>query len=254
MQDNELKFYESIGNWDFSEIKYTTEKITNWDFYEEIKKYTNENSLCLDIGTGGGEKVIKKYPEVAMIIASDFSKEMIKTAKENLKKSQRKNIKFVMMDNLNMNFPNDMFDLVSARHTIIDAKQIYNCLVDGGTLIIEGIDRKDCWELKELFGRGQGFKDEMSIAKKDYQDLKDAGFSKIKEIEILYDEYYETIDDLVALLLKTPILDNFSEIENNSFIHNPRIEKELLDEYVKKYKTPKGILLKRRLYGIISEK
>ena len=32
------------------------------------------------------------------------------------------------------------------------------------------------------------------------------------------------------------------------------IEKELFDKYVKKYKTEKGILLKRRLYGIIAKK
>ena len=72
MQQNELKYYENLGNWDFSKIKYKTEKITNWDFYEKIKENTNENSLCLDIGTGGGEKVLKYYPNVRMIIATDF--------------------------------------------------------------------------------------------------------------------------------------------------------------------------------------
>ena len=79
----ELKYYEEIGNWNFSDIKYKTEKLTNWDFYEKIREYSNEKSLCLDIGTGGGEKVLANYPDVGMIIATDFSKEMIKTAKEN---------------------------------------------------------------------------------------------------------------------------------------------------------------------------
>ena len=41
----EKEFYEKVANWDFSQIKYETIKKTKWDFYEEISKYTNENSL-----------------------------------------------------------------------------------------------------------------------------------------------------------------------------------------------------------------
>ena len=70
-----------------------------------------------------------------------------------------------------MKFPNETFEVVSARHTIIDAKHIYNCLARDGVLVIEGIDKKDCWEIKEIFGRGQAYKDKISIADKDYEDL-----------------------------------------------------------------------------------
>lgn len=64
----ELDFYEEIGNWDFSQIKCKTEKLTDWDFYERIKKYTDENSVCLDLGTGAGEKLIAKYPKVKLVV------------------------------------------------------------------------------------------------------------------------------------------------------------------------------------------
>jgi len=246
LNNNELEYYEKIGNWDFSQIKCKTEKLIEWDFYKKIKDNSNENSLCLDIGTGGGEKVLQKYPEVGMIIATDFSEEMIKTAKQNAKKYPNKKVKFVCMDNLNMTFPKDTFDVVSARHTIINAKQIHECLAENGTLIIQGIDKKDCWEIKELFGRGQGYNDKISISEKDYNDLKEAGFDIIETIEIQENEYFETEDDLMALLLKTPILDDFE--------NKPIIEKDLFDEYVKKYKTEKGILLERVLYGIVAKK
>ena len=254
MRYKELKYYEEIGNWDFSQIKYKTENITNWDFYEEIKKHTTEKSKCLDLGTGGGEKLLKNYPNVGEIIGTDFSEEMIKTAKENTKKYPDRNVQFLVMDNLNMKFETEIFDLVSARHTIINAKQIYDSLLPGGVLVIEGVDKKDCWELKELFERGQAYNDEIAISEKDYLDLKEAGFSKIEKIEVLQNEYYETEDDLMALLLKTPILDDFSEVNNENFEHKKVIEKELFDEYIRKNKTEKGILLKRVLYGIIAIK
>lgn len=254
MQEKEHEYYEKIGNWDFDKIKYKTEKLTGWDFYEKIKEFTTKDSICLDLGTGGGEKVLKYYPEVGKIYATDFSGEMIKTANENAKKYPNKNIEFLEMDNLNMKFPEKTFDLISARHTIIAAKQIYKTLKDNGVLIIEGVDKKDCWELKELFGRGQAFNDIVPISEKDYKDLKEAGFRNIELIEILENEYYETEEDLLALLLKTPILDDFSEENNEKFSHIKEIEVDLFIEYVKRHKTNQGILLKRVLYGIIARK
>ena len=144
MQENEFKYYERIGNWDFSQIKFQTENLTNWDFYEKIKENTNEKSLCLDLGTGGGEEVLKNYPSVGMIIATDFSEEMIKTAKKNAKKYSNKRVKFTKMNNLEMNFPRETFDLISARHTIIEAKQFYDYLTNHRILVIEKVNKKEC--------------------------------------------------------------------------------------------------------------
>ena len=47
MQESELRYYERIGNWDFSQIKCKTENLTNWDFYEKIRENSNEKSLCV---------------------------------------------------------------------------------------------------------------------------------------------------------------------------------------------------------------
>ena len=254
MKKDELNFYEKIGNWDFSQIRYKTENLVDWNFYEKIKENTNEKSLCLDLGTGGGEKVLEYYPEVGMVIATDFSKEMIKTAKENAKKYLNKRVKFTQMDNLKIEFPDESFDLISARHTIINAKQIYEKLVPGGTVVIRGVDKNDCLELKKIFGRGQAYNDEIAISEKDYLDLKDAGFKEIEKVEILANEYFETEEDLMALLLKTPILDDFSEISGEECEHKEIIEKDLFDKYVKVNKTEKGILLSRVYYGIIAKK
>ena len=254
MQESEFEYYERIGNWDYSQIKRKTEKLINWDFYEKIKENTDEKSVCLDIGTGGGEKVLKNYPNVGKIIATDFSKEMIKTAKENAKNYPERNVEFLQMNNLEMTFPKDMFDLISARHTIINAKQIYDCLKKDGVLVIEGVDKKDCWEIKEIFKRGQAYNDEIAISEIDYNDLKEAGFTNIEIVEILENEYYETEDDLMALLLKTPILDDFSEVSNEEFEHRTMVERDLFDQYVSQYKTEKGILLKRKLYGMVARR
>ena len=157
MNIKEKEFYSNIKNWDFSKINYSIETISNFDFYKTISNYSNSSSLCLDLGTGGGENLLKNYPEVGYIIATDISEEMLKTAKNNLKNYPNKKVKFILSDNLNLNFPNEMFDLISARHTQINYQLSYNILVKGGVLVIEGVDTKDCFELKEIFNRGQEF-------------------------------------------------------------------------------------------------
>ncbi len=251
MRKNELEFYDNVGNWDFSMIDYEKEILTDWDYYKKISENVDEHSLCLDLGTGAGENVLKHYPKVGMVIATDFSKEMIKTANQNLKKYPTKNVKFIMMDNLNITFPKNIFDLVSARHTIIDAYQIHNCLRENGTLVIRGVDKDDCLEIKKLFKRGQGQYDTISISDLDYANLKEAGFRNIEKVEIVVNEYYKTEKNLMALLLKTPILERVNKNNEKEILP---IEKDLFDEYVKQFKTDRGILLKRLYYGITANK
>ena len=78
----------------------------------------------MDLGCAAGEKILKYYLDAKEILGTDFSEEMIKAANENLIKSGRKNISFKIMDNLKMDVPDNYFDVVTARHTKIDANGI----------------------------------------------------------------------------------------------------------------------------------
>lgn len=254
MKTNEYEFYNELKNWDFSKIKYEEENLTNWDMYEILKANTTLESKVLDLGTGGGEKVLNFFPEVAQVLATDFSEEMIKTANENLKKIKKSNIIFRQMDNLNMDTPNDYFDVVVARHTCIDAKQIYNTLKTNGMLILRGVDKLDCWELKKIFGKGQAYNDVNPISFIDYENILNSGFKNVELVPIHVREYYKTKEDLLSLLLKTPILDDFSEINNDEKIIKEDIDLKKLNEYIKGNMTDKGILLIRRYYGITAIK
>lgn len=250
----EKNFYEKTADWDFSMINYTEENLTNWDLYQELKNSSNLDSTILDLGTGGGEKVLHNFPKVKKIVGTDFSSNMIETAKNNLQKSGKSYIEFKVMDNLNMDTPDDYFDIVVARHTVISAKQIYKTLKKGGKLLLRGVDKLDCWQLKLLFQKGQAFNDPKPISLIDYENIISAGFKKVELIPIHIREYYKTKEDLLALLLKTPILSDFSEIEKNSESVDEIINIYLLDKYIEENMTDKGILLIRRYYGITAVK
>lgn len=253
MKTNEHDYYSNLANWSFDDINYTSEVFTNWIYEEEIKKRATKNSKILDLGTAAGEKVLKTFPDCEEILGTDFSREMIESANINLLKSGRKNISFRVMDNLKMDTPDNYFDLVTARHTITDPNQIYKTLKKGGYLIVRGVDKLDCWELKRMFKRGQAYHDVNPISQIDYERMLDAGFKNVELIPLHVIEYYKTKEDLYALLIKTPILDDFSEEETKEYERKP-IEKDIFEEFVKQNMTQKGIKLVRRYYGIIGEK
>ena len=142
------------------------------------------------------------------------------------------------------------FSNIKYETACIDAKQIYRTLKKGVLLLVRGVDKLDCWQLKRLFNKGQGFNDVKPISQIDYENILDANFKSVELIPIYERENFKTKEDLLALLLKTPILDDFSEErKNNSFIKD-----NILNEYILNNTTDKGILLRRRYYGIVAIK
>ena len=107
--------------------------------------------------------------------------------------------------------------------------------------------------IKRLFGKGQAYNDIKPISQIDYENILDAGFKEVELVPIHVREYYKTKEDLLSLLLKTPILDDFSEIDNNNF-QKENINLDILGEYIKNNTYEKGILLIRRYYGITAVK
>ena len=56
----EKEFYDKIGKimgWDFSTMKYDVVDNSEFKYFEEINKNITTNTILLDIGTGGGEKL-----------------------------------------------------------------------------------------------------------------------------------------------------------------------------------------------------
>ena len=210
-KENELNYYEKIKEWNFDKFQIESKTLTNWNLFKLIKKYSTKDSKILDLGTGGGEKLLKYFPKVTEILGTDFSKEMIETANKNLLKSRRKNISFRIMDNLKMDVPDEYFDIVVARNTVTNPKQIFKCLKKGGYLFIHGVDQHDCHSLKLLFGKGQAFNDLKPISIIDYEKVLEAGFKDVELVPIHTIEYFKNKSLFTEFLMKVPIIDNFSE-------------------------------------------
>lgn len=251
----EKEYYEEIKDWNFDNFNFESESLTNFDMYEILKDVTNKDSKILDLGTGGGEKLLKYFPNVKEILGTDYSEEMIKTANKNLSRSNRKNISFRVMNNLEMDVSKNYYDVVVARNTVTDPKQIYEVLKKDGYLIVHGVDKYDCHELKLIFGKGQTFNDLKPISIIDYENILAAGFKDVELIPMHTKEYFKTKNDLYNFLLKVPIIEDFSEENDaNKDYYSNSIDNDKLDYYIKRNTYQKGIRLVRRYYGIVAKK
>jgi ubiquinone/menaquinone biosynthesis C-methylase UbiE len=156
------ELYEKVGSvvgWVFSKIdkrmKVFGEK---WDFLEIVRGYVTSESILLDIGTGGGKKLLIVARFVKKAYGIDHQEGMIMTANENLRKSKMSNVEFKLTDAQELPFPKEYFSVVMCIHAPFYAKEVYRVLRHGGIFLTQQVyAEKDKLNIKRIFGRGQGF-------------------------------------------------------------------------------------------------
>ena len=245
--DSDFEYFEKMAHWSFDEYGIHEECLTDWDLYGLLRSFAAPDSRILDLGTAGGEKILEFFPDCAEILGTDYSPAMVETARANLAKSGRKNISFKVMDNLNMDVPDEHFDIVVARHTCTDPVQILKCMRPGGHLLIRGVDKHDCWNLKLIFGGGQGYNDEVPVSITDYENVLNAGFADVELVPIHTREYFKDRETFKTFLGAVPILIDVA-------IEGEPLDEKLLDEYIAKNTVNGMIVLYRRYYGLSARK
>ena len=245
--ESEFNYFENMAHWSFDEYGIHEECLTDWDLYGLLKGYATPDSHILDLGTAGGEKILEFFPDCAEILGTDYSPAMVETARANLAKSGRSNISFKVMDNLNMDVPDDHFDIVVARHTCTDPVQILKCMRPGGHLLIRGVDKHDCWNLKLIMGGGQGYNDPVPVSIVDYENVLKAGFADVELVPIHTREYFKDRETFKTFLASVPILIDVA-------IEGSPLDESLLDEYISRNTVNGRIVLYRRYYGLSARK
>lgn len=241
-------FYNKVGNingWDFSNLRCISEG-ANWDFYEEVVNRCRNTDILLDIGTGGGENVLKISPFLHFVIGIDLSKGMLETAESNLKKTYKSNVRFFQMSSEDLQFPTGFFDIITSRHAPFSSKEVLRVLNSGGFFLTQQVSESDKLNIKKAFGRGQSFNQKDGKLKESYiRELREAGFTSIQSYEYDAIEYYQRPEDLIFLLKHTPTIPNFGQ-DKNDF--------EILSNFIEKNRTEKGIRTNSKRFLIIGRK
>ncbi|PEB50512.1 SAM-dependent methyltransferase [Bacillus pseudomycoides] len=241
-------FYDKVGRsngWDFSKLKYITEGAT-WGFYDEVIRRCKPSDVLLDVGTGGGENVLKIASSALFMIGIDNSSGMIETAQSNLKKARVPNVRFFKMESGDLTFPHSFFDIVSSCHAPFTAAEVARVIKKDGTFLTQQVSEHDKLNLKEAFGRGQCLGEKDGTLKEKYvRELRHAGFTDVQVLEYDAIDYYQTPEDLIFLLKHTPIIPRFGEREEDF---------DILKQFIRINKTEKGIRTNSKRFMIIANK
>lgn len=214
-------------------------------FKEKLLELSGKDKVALDVGCADGRFTLSIASYFQKIVAIDLSVGMLDAARKLQKEKGIKNVSFEEQDAGKTTYTDNAFDVVYSRRGPTPFAEFQRLLKPGSYFIGINIGEKDCREIKEIFGRGQGFEQwNTSRLEKDKQELKKAGFKVVFTQDYFYDEYYASYNDLGLFLQGVPIFEDFDSEKDKKF----------LEEYVGKFKTEKGIKLPRHRVVIVAEK
>ena len=214
-------------------------------FLEQLIKYSGKDKTALDTGCADGRFTLKVAEKFHTIFSVDISSEMLTRAKQSQEKQKIWNVIFQNADAKKLPFQNRYFDLVYSRRGPSPYTEISRVIKPGGYYLEICIGEKDGRELKEFFGRGQGFGEWGIFAAKTKTDsLVAEGFDVVFVHDYFYSEIYPDRENLNLFLQNVPIFKDFDQEK----------DKENLRSYSRRFTVPNGIELKRHRIVIVSEK
>jgi len=240
--------YEKAGKrigWDFSHLK-TTEKGQGWDFYKEVLKKVKPRDTILDIGTGGGERILKIAKKFKFVYGIDHSSSMISAANKNLRNTKLNNVKFLLMDSSKLDFADNYFDIVTDRHCDFNPSEVFRVLKNGCYFFTQQVSEGDQINIKNAFGRGQSYGIKEGTLKNKYlKQLKKLGFKKINSFDYDSKVTYKTEKDYIFMLRYTPTIPELGKKKNDF---------EILRKFIEENITSEGIETNSKRFMIIATK
>jgi ubiquinone/menaquinone biosynthesis C-methylase UbiE len=211
------------------------------NYLQEIYNYITPNSIVLDIGTGNGKVPIYLLSDRCKeVYGIDYSKELIRVAKENLSKENKKNVHFILADARKLPFPSDCFDLAIARLAPPDPKETYRVLKPNCLLIYLSRGERDKQNIHKVFGRQPYNK----TKGKKIKAFEKVGFRLTKMEEYNVTEFIPSKEDFIYLLENSPILGDF----------DIKKDRNKLKEFERRYKMPEGFKTNSHKYLFVFQK
>lgn len=140
--------------WDFSELNgRMEEEALPWDYPAQVRQQMNQETMMLDMGTGGGEFLLSLSPPPGRTFATEAYLPNYELCRAKLPAYGIEVAKVEKDDQLP--YEDEFFNLVINRHESFSAKEVYRILKPGGVFITQQVGGQNNRELsRELLGEG----------------------------------------------------------------------------------------------------
>ena len=209
-----IRIAASVGErqgWDFSRIQASRDPVP-WYYGEVVRRYLKPTDTVLDTGTGGGEKFLSLAPFYGRGVGIDVDRQMIEVAQNRLTPLLMERVSFEVMSVDNLRFPDESFDAVLNRHSLVNPEQIVRVLRPGGVFITQQIGPRNAQNVIRVFGctaggqyRARPDQDVDSLA----AAFASLGCAIVTRAEYDVPYFYHDIESFVFWLKAVPIPEDF---------------------------------------------
>lgn len=146
----------SVGDrtgWDFSRMRSRRDPVP-WEYLDVARQYIRPTDAVLDIGTGGGEKLLSLASSFRTGVGLDPDPDMIAVARAN--GAGRPNVRFLPMGAESLDLDHESFDVVLTRHAPVQVPEVVRVLKPGGWFVSQQVGANNMANIRQAFKTGSG--------------------------------------------------------------------------------------------------
>lgn len=224
--------------WDFSRMR-TKRQPVPWSYPDVVRAYLQRSDRVLDIGTGGGERLIEISTHFGSGVGVDADPEMVKIATENAQDIP--NITF-HQDDHRLNKTPEEFDVILCRHAPYEVDALHSHLPQGGLFITQQVGEENMSNVKRTIGQAA----EAPVLSLD--DFERKGFQPLATME--YNVEY-VVEDVESLVFWLQALDMFhADLHGRTLLTDLGTFNRMLDGNVDE----RGFVTNEHRYMIVAQK
>lgn len=126
-----------------------------WDYAEVVARYLRPTDTVLDIGTGGGERLLALSDRYGSAVGVDSDPVMIQVARINAQTTTNVQFEIARAEQLTP-LGDRTFDVVLTRHAPIHVPELDRHTKPGGYFISQGIGVRNMANIRHAFNTGSG--------------------------------------------------------------------------------------------------
>lgn len=212
-------------------------------FAQQLEAVSGQDKVALDLGCGDGQFTLRMAVCFRAVVGIDSSVERLKLAHAQQQEQARDQVRFEQQDASQTTFDDHIFDVIYSRRGPTPYEECARLAKPQGYFLTINIGEHDAWDLKETFGRGQGYRVwKTSALAQAEEGLRAAGFAVVARFDVHYDEYFASYRDLDVFLQTVPIFQDFDSEQ----------DRIALEAYVARFQTDQGIHLPRHRYLLVA--
>jgi SAM-dependent methyltransferase len=181
--------------WDFSSMRASVAP-TPWEYSTVVRANLRPSDRVLDVGTGGGERLVELAADFSYGLGVDPDLDMIATAQANAERVP--NLRFIQGD-ARLRTVSHSFDVILNRHAIFDLGAVIDHLRPGGTFITQQVGERNMSNVRAALGERPG---NPTITMAEINAVPGLVIDRFEEYDVEY-----VVHDIVSLLFWFNALD-----------------------------------------------